>query len=90
MKVRLIFCCPRCNSMMFRASHSRHWRDSLVRPFGIHPHRCYLCRLRFYLFKPARLQAFLELIDHPVLGMPSPKTTSAETARRAIAARAGD
>jgi hypothetical protein len=63
MRVRLLFYCPRCGSLLFRPSNSRARKDSLLRAFGVHPHRCQMCRLRFYLFKPIRLRSILFLPD---------------------------
>jgi hypothetical protein len=62
MRVRLLFYCPHCDSLLFRSSQSRPIRDSFLRPFGVHPQRCEMCRLRFYLFKPNRLRALLFLL----------------------------
>jgi hypothetical protein len=44
----------------------RSLRDAVLRKLGVHPHRCHLCRRRFYLFKPLSLRAFLiALNSHP-------------------------
>ena len=66
MRVRLLFCCPRCGSLLFRPSVSRRYRDSFLGSVGVRPHRCYICRLRFYLFKPARLRGFLTVLNRPL------------------------
>jgi len=65
MKIRLIFQCSRCGSISFRLSTPRSLKDSILRKVGFNPHRCHLCRRRFYLFKPLRLRAFLEALDAP-------------------------
>ncbi len=61
MRVRLLFYCPHCGSLLFRPSQSRMLRDSFLSPFGVHPQRCQMCRLRFYLFKPNRLRSLLSV-----------------------------
>jgi hypothetical protein len=63
MKIRLIFQCSRCGSITFRSSSPRSLKDSILRKIGFNPHRCYLCRRRFYLFKPLSLRAFLMALD---------------------------
>jgi hypothetical protein len=45
-------------------------KDSILRKVGFNPHRCHLCRRRFYLFKPLRLRAFLEALDTPAAATP--------------------
>jgi|HubBroStandDraft_5_1064220.scaffolds.fasta_scaffold108258_2 hypothetical protein len=63
MKIRIIFQCSRCGSITFRSSTRRSLKDSILRKIGFNPHRCYLCRRRFYLFKPMSLRAFLMALD---------------------------
>jgi hypothetical protein len=63
MKIRLIFQCSRCGSISFRRSSHRSLKDSFLRKIGINPHRCYLCRRRFYLFKPPGMRAFFAALD---------------------------
>jgi|HubBroStandDraft_1064217.scaffolds.fasta_scaffold622331_2 predicted RNA-binding Zn-ribbon protein involved in translation (DUF1610 family) len=63
MRVRILFYCPHCGSLLFRPSQARTLGDSLLRPFGMRPQRCQMCRLRFYLFKPARLRSLLLIPD---------------------------
>jgi len=41
----------------------RSWKDSILRKLGVNPHRCHMCRRRFYLFKPLSLRAFLMALD---------------------------
>jgi hypothetical protein len=44
----------------------RSVKDSILRKLGVNPHRCHMCRRRFYLFKPLSLRAFLMALDaHP-------------------------
>ena len=69
MRVRLLFYCPRCESILFRPSSFRAVGDSLRRAFGVYPQRCRVCRIRFYLFKPHLLVSFLSLLD----GRPGPQ-----------------
>jgi len=38
-------------------------KDSFLRKIGINPHRCHLCRRRFYLFKPPGMRAFLMALE---------------------------
>jgi hypothetical protein len=94
MRVRLIFYCPRCGSLLFRASTSRAMKDTVLGSLGVHPHRCYMCRLRFYLFKPIRLKGFLAAFDHPLVGVrrpePDPLDSPAQAQGRAVAAGAGE
>jgi hypothetical protein len=66
MRVRLLYCCPRCGSLLFRPSITRKYRDSFLGSIGVHAQRCYICRLRFYLFKPVRLRGFLTVLNRPV------------------------
>jgi hypothetical protein len=68
MKIRLIFQCSRCGSITFRPSTPRSLKDSILRKIGFNPHRCYLCRRRFYLFKPMSLRAFLMALDSQASG----------------------
>jgi hypothetical protein len=70
MRVRLIYFCPRCGSLLYRPSLTRTFRDNILGAVGIHAHRCYMCRLRFYLFKPSRLPGFLAAMDRPLVGFP--------------------
>ena len=72
MRIRILFCCPRCRSSAFRPSISRRFRDSFLEKIGVHPHRCYACRLRFYLFKPLRLRAFAAALDRPLIAADTP------------------
>ena len=72
MRIRILFCCPRCRSSAFRLSISRRFQDSLLEKLGVHPHRCYRCRLRFYLFKPLRLRAFAAALDRPLIPADTP------------------
>ena len=86
MRVRLIFYCPRCGSLLFRPSLSRTFRDNFLRPVGFQAHRCYMCRLRFYLFKPAGLKALTSMFERPVESFrqmePLPKGPGMETGNR--------
>jgi hypothetical protein len=66
MRVRIAFYCPRCGSIQFRPSVSRWFRDSFLSSVGVHPHRCYICRRRFYLFRPNRLWSILASVDRPL------------------------
>ncbi len=85
MMVRLIFYCPRCGSLLFRPSLSRTFRDNFLSPIGFHAHRCYMCRLRFYLFKPTSLRTLVTVLNRPLAGVrrmePTPGEPAAETAK---------
>jgi len=88
MRVRLLFFCPRCGSLSFRPSMTRRFRDSVLASFGVHPHRCYMCRLRFYMFKPSRLRGWVEALDRPWLGRRDEAIPAAlEAAKRRPVAR---
>jgi len=65
MRIRLIFYCPRCGSVLFRPSANRGFRDYFMGSFGVHAQRCYMCRHRFYLFKPDGLKGLLKKLDRP-------------------------
>jgi hypothetical protein len=66
MRVRLIFYCPHCGSLLFRPSAPRSFRDSFVGSLGFHAQRCYMCRTRFYLYKPNCMKNVLEMLDRPL------------------------
>lgn len=70
MTVRFIFSCPRCCSMSIRPSTLHLFGDSLRTSLAFRAYRCRMCRLRFYLFKPARLQALLSMLDRPAFVVP--------------------
>jgi hypothetical protein len=42
--------------------------DSLLRSMGFKPHRCRMCRRRFYLFKLAPIRTFVSIVDRPIMG----------------------
>ena len=71
MRVRILYFCPRCGSVLFRPSISRLFRDSFLSKLGIHPQRCYMCRLRFYLLKPLRMKAVVAALDRSWVSQPS-------------------
>ena len=91
MRVRILFYCPRCGSVSFRPSISRLLRDSWLSKLGVHPQRCYMCRLRFYLFKPTWLREFVAALDRPFVAPPNPEPTPSalETAEGSMAGAAG-
>jgi hypothetical protein len=96
MKLRILSFCPRCGYNSFRPSISRIFRDSFLGKLGICPHRCYTCRLRFYLFKPDGLRALVEALDRPMVDVsiseerPVSWPVQATNRARAMVARAGD
>jgi hypothetical protein len=52
MKIRLVLHCSQCGSHSFRPSSQVTLKDAVLQKFGVIPQRCFLCRRRFYLFKP--------------------------------------
>jgi hypothetical protein len=86
MQVRILFYCPRCGSVLFRPSISRQFRDRFLGKVGIHPQRCYMCRLRFYLFKPWRLKAFVAALDRSLI---SPRVAEPQPSRSPLEASSG-
>lgn len=67
MTVRIIFRCSRCGSRSFRPSSKWTFKVAILRKIGLVPQRCYLCRRRFYVFRPAFLSALLKALDGPPL-----------------------
>jgi len=94
MQVRILFYCPRCGSVLFRPSISRLFRDRFLAKVGIHPQRCYMCRLRFYLFKPLRLKGFVAALDRwfvsPPIAEPQPSRSRLEASSSSMVAGVGD
>ncbi len=73
MRVQVIYFCPRCGHQSFRPSAARVRGDSLRRMLGVHPQRCHICRLRFYLFQPGILKTLARPIESPaVAGIKAP------------------
>lgn len=70
MKILIIFECSRCGSTSFRPSTKWTFKDNFLHKFGITPQRCYRCRRRFYLVRPAFLDVMLRAIAAP----PQPET----------------
>jgi hypothetical protein len=56
MRIHVIYFCPRCGCRSFRRSAARFRKDRLLRMLGVHPQRCYNCKVRFYLFQPGILK----------------------------------
>jgi hypothetical protein len=65
MTIRFVFRCSRCGSKSFRPSMKRAFKDSILRLFGITPQRCFKCRRRFYLYRPAGFYALLKALAAP-------------------------
>jgi hypothetical protein len=63
MRVHVIYFCPRCGCQSFRPSAARIARDSILRMLGVRPQRCYICKVRFYLFQPAILRTLASPIE---------------------------
>lgn len=97
MKVRIEYVCSRCGSQHFRPSISRRLSDPLLACVGVRPQRCYMCRVRFYLFQPVWLRAFLSALSRP-MAVPAVEPSGSLPARnieaqgrtRAMAAGAGN
>lgn len=84
MRVRLLFYCPRCESILFRPSLSHATGDSLRRAFGMYAHRCLVCRNRFYLFKPSLLLSLLTLpVREPQTAPATPAVVATPSTARA-------
>jgi len=66
MRVRVIYFCPRCGCQSLRPSRARTHTDSIVRLLGVHPQRCHMCRVRFYLFQPGILRTLADPIETEV------------------------
>jgi hypothetical protein len=56
MQVHIMYSCPRCGCQSFRPSISRIRKDSILGVLGFQPQRCYICKVRFYLFQPGILK----------------------------------
>jgi hypothetical protein len=65
MKIRLEFRCSRCGSKSFRPSGKRAFKDLILRAIGITPQRCFKCRRRFYLYRPAIVLSLLRVLVAP-------------------------
>jgi hypothetical protein len=65
MRVHVIYSCPRCGCQSFRSSALRLRKDWILRKLGVHPQRCYVCRIRFYLFQPGILKTLTNPIETP-------------------------
>jgi hypothetical protein len=65
MRVHVMYFCPRCGCQSFRPSISRIRKDSILRMLGAHPQRCYICKIRFYLFQPRILKTLASTIEAP-------------------------
>jgi hypothetical protein len=83
MKIRIIFECSGCGSTSYRPSTKWTFKDNFLHKFGIWPQRCYRCRRRFYLYRPALLNTFLRALAAPP-APPAPQQP--EIARAAKAA----
>ena len=65
MRVHVVYFCPRCGCQSFRHSAARVLKDPILRMLGVHPHRCYNCKVRFYLFQPGILKTLSRPIAAP-------------------------
>ncbi len=72
MIVRIIFRCSRCGSTSFRPSTKWRFKDTIFRKIGVTPQRCYLCRRRFYIFRPILLQSLLRALAAPPIEVHEP------------------
>jgi hypothetical protein len=65
MRVHVVYFCPRCGCQSFRHSAARVLKDPILRMLGVHPHRCYNCKVRFCLFQPGILKTLARPIAAP-------------------------
>jgi hypothetical protein len=65
MRVHVIYFCPRCGCQSFRPSAARFRKDPILRMLGVHPQRCYNCKVRFYLFQPGILKTLARPMETP-------------------------
>ena len=80
MRVHIIYFCPRCGCQSFRPSAARVRKDSILRILGVHPQRCYICKVRFYLFQPGILRTLAAPIETPASpGLKTPPLPSWDT-----------
>jgi hypothetical protein len=85
MTIRFVFQCSRCGSNSFRPSSKRAFKDLLLRKIGITPKRCYRCRRRFYLYRPAILTSLLRALADPPLQVKEGAAPVPEKAKAAVA-----
>jgi len=81
-KVRLVFKCPLCGSRFFRPSSMWTFRDAWLRKIGVTPQRCFQCRRRFYLYRPATLWLFLKALAGPRRAAKAIEACSEDQVRR--------
>lgn len=77
MRVHVIYFCPRCGCQSFRPSATRIRKDSILGRLGVHPQRCYICRVRFYIFQPGILRTLVSPVSTPAAPGHKPLKTPA-------------
>lgn len=73
MQVHIMYSCPRCGCHSFRPSISRIRKDYFVRLLGFQPQRCYICKVRFYLFQPGILKTLMRADNAKVAEIQAPR-----------------
>src|ERR1700691_2015172 len=66
MTIRFLFRCTRCGSKFFRLSSKLAFADLLLRKVGITAQRCFQCRRRFYLYRPAMIESIVRALAGPL------------------------
>jgi hypothetical protein len=82
MTIRIVFRCSRCGSKSFRPSSKWTLKDTILNKIGVVPQRCFSCRGRFYLFRPALLQSFLRALAAPPLQTEEARVSLSEALRK--------
>jgi hypothetical protein len=85
MKIRFVFRCSRCGSTSFRPSGKRAFKDLVLRTIGITPQRCFKCRRRFYLWRPAIVSSLLRVLAAPPVPARQGAALQPEKAKAAVA-----
>jgi hypothetical protein len=65
MTIRFLFRCTRCGSKFFRPSSKHAFANLLLRKIGITAQRCFQCRQRFYLYRPAVIESLMRALADP-------------------------
>jgi hypothetical protein len=82
MKIRFVFRCSLCGSNSYRPSSQLTFRDTLLLKIGVRPQRCFLCRRRFYIFRPSILRSLLTGSAQQSLENKKPADRVIESSRR--------
>ena len=82
MTIRVVFRCSRCGSKAFRPSSKWTFKDTVLNKIGVVPQRCFSCRRRFYLFRPAIVQSFLRALAGPPVEAKEAEVSLGEALRK--------